>query len=100
MEMICAPSSANIVPNTMVCTSIVTCPRCRGPGKRQKKQSQTHHQQRGSRQQEEPVRCVKEHEAQAAPAVKERPQMRLAAPLVGPERDRNFCDLYTQLGRL
>jgi len=70
------------------------------PGEKPKNQSQTHHQQRDSWKQEEPVGRVKQHEAQTPPAVMERPQMRLAASLVRPERDRNFRDLYTQLGRL
>jgi len=75
-------------------------PQVTRPGEEPKNQSQAHQQQRDSGKQEEPIGRVKQHEAQAAPAVVERPQMRLAASLVGPQRDRNFCDLCPQLGRL
>ena len=51
---------------------------------------EAHDHQHCTRKQEEPVRCVQQHEAKAAPTVAETAQVRRTAALVRPKNDGNF----------
>src|SRR6266496_1698740 len=61
-------------------------------------QSESEDQQKCSGYDEKPVRSVEQHEAQAAPAIMKRPEMRCPSPLVRPECDGDLGELRAHLG--